>query len=144
MQGKPHKPIFCLHLSWWDFTRLIRWKMSPEFLWNIFSPNSIQWLQNTLKSSWIHNNRSEIFPPHITTPTDLYYTINHPCQRGAAHAEAERFATLDIVPLLFALSSISEPTVSPTASPQLLHKPSSFTQTGRLLIKEKAEQWKVY
>lgn len=44
----------------------------------------------------------------------------------------------DTVSLLFALSSIPEPTISPTVSPQVLHKPSSFTQTGRVLIQEKA------
>lgn len=44
------------------------------------------WLQNNLRSSWIHNNLSETFLPLTTTPKEFYYTINHPFQGDATQA----------------------------------------------------------
>lgn len=140
--------MFYLHLSWWDFTSLMRWKMNPEFY---------EILSHLTASSVASKHPQELLNPQqpFRDSSTPYYYSQRPllynqsslptrcCSGCVLFMQQQNFSLpWDTVSLLFALSSISEPTVSPTVSPQVLHKPSSLTQTGRLLIKEKAEQWK--
>lgn len=75
--------MFYLHLSWWDFTSPMRWKMNPEF-YEILSHLTASSVASKHPQELL--NPQETLLPLITTPKDLYYTINHPFQRDAAQA----------------------------------------------------------